>query len=304
MANIVYLDGIARTRNFRKEFGFLSCMYDCNFTLSGHHFTNAEKAFQARKTIIEEERNLFFSLGGPKEAKALSHRCIIRPDWDHLATSSMYFTLLAKFFQDEALMNKLIETGRRGIKLEEGNTWHDQVWGVDIETREGTNKLGKVLTKVRRVLSDMVEGKIGREDVAAMLEPQTERLYLVGTLKTDVLENKTKARKELIDMTKKIYYRDAPLGGTITALSKGQGICPNKEFYRIFFQKRILELNLDLSDSISDMWTSACSVFSNCGFQTDNIEWNVVAERGLSLTTEPLHRFLARDLNIKMDFRN
>jgi predicted NAD-dependent protein-ADP-ribosyltransferase YbiA (DUF1768 family) len=50
-----------------------------------------------------------------------------------------------KFEQHAELGEKLLGTG--DAYLEEGNTWHDEVWGV--YAGRGTNWLGKILMEVR-----------------------------------------------------------------------------------------------------------------------------------------------------------
>ena len=44
----------------------------------------------------------------------------------------------------------LLDTGEE--ILEEGNTWHDTYWGVDLKTGEGKNMLGSILMRVRNEL--------------------------------------------------------------------------------------------------------------------------------------------------------
>ena len=59
----------------------------------------------------------------------------------------------AKFTQNQELKQQLIGTG--DAYLEEGNTWHDTCWGVDLKTGEGQNHLGKILMKVRQELKTL-----------------------------------------------------------------------------------------------------------------------------------------------------
>ena len=56
----------------------------------------------------------------------------------------------AKFVQNPYLMKKLLDTGE--LLLIEGNTWKDIFWGVDINSGEGKNHLGKILMNVREEL--------------------------------------------------------------------------------------------------------------------------------------------------------
>lgn len=59
----------------------------------------------------------------------------------------------AKFIQNPKLAKKLISTGER--RLVEGNTCGDTFWGVDAETVQGANHLGRILMQLR---SDLCSG--------------------------------------------------------------------------------------------------------------------------------------------------
>lgn len=36
----------------------------------------------------------------------------------------------------------------------EGTTWKDKIWGVDLATMKGKNRLGKILMEVRETLKE------------------------------------------------------------------------------------------------------------------------------------------------------
>ena len=60
--------------------------------------------------------------------------------------------VICKFMQNPDLMKKLLATG--DAKLVEGNTWHDNYWGIcRCGSRDkcgtGSNMLGKILMQVR-----------------------------------------------------------------------------------------------------------------------------------------------------------
>jgi predicted NAD-dependent protein-ADP-ribosyltransferase YbiA (DUF1768 family) len=44
-------------------------------------------------------------------------------------------------------MEKLLSTG--DIVLEEGNTWGDEYWGINLKTGKGKNNLGKLIMQIR-----------------------------------------------------------------------------------------------------------------------------------------------------------
>ena len=55
-------------------------------------------------------------------------------------------------FSQEPFKTWLVETG--DIHLQEGNTWGDKFWGVDLETGEGENLLGRLIMMIRADLQD------------------------------------------------------------------------------------------------------------------------------------------------------
>lgn len=61
----------------------------------------------------------------------------------------MFEVVLAKFSSSTYLKNKLLAT--KDEEIIEGNTWGDRYWGQ--VNGIGRNKLGKILMKVRHVLS-------------------------------------------------------------------------------------------------------------------------------------------------------
>lgn len=73
----------------------------------------------------------------------------VRKDWDDLKISVMKYGLEQKYSQ-EPFRTKLIETGNEYIQ--EGNVWNDTHWGVNLDTGEGKNILGKMIMKIREDL--------------------------------------------------------------------------------------------------------------------------------------------------------
>ena len=136
---------------FRNEYRFLSNFWDAPVTYKGLTYQNAEAAFQAQKCIDEAEKVQFTTLCS-NEAKRLGRHVQLRPDWEKVKVGIMEEIVRAKFIQNEELKWRLIGTG--DAYLEEGNTWHDTCWGVDAETGEGLNHLGKILMKVREELKN------------------------------------------------------------------------------------------------------------------------------------------------------
>lgn len=126
---------------------FLSNFYPCQVTYDGLTYQNSEAAFQAQKTLSQEERRTFTALTA-SEAKKRGRRVVLRIDWELVKINVMREILEAKFSQNEGLEKKLMDTD--AAYLEEGNTWGDRIWGtVD---GIGENHLGKLLMEVRQKL--------------------------------------------------------------------------------------------------------------------------------------------------------
>lgn len=135
--------------SFRNEYRFLSNFWDAPVTYKGLTYQNAEAAFQAQKCIGEEEKVRFTTLRS-NEAKQLGRQVQLRPNWENVKLPIMEDIVRAKFTQNEDLKQMLLATG--DLVLEEGNTWGDTFWGVDAQTREGRNHLGRILMRVRKEL--------------------------------------------------------------------------------------------------------------------------------------------------------
>lgn len=136
--------------SFSKEYRFLSNFWEAPVTYEGVTYLNNEAAFQAQKCLDPNDRPAFAQLN-PSKAKRLGRQVALRPDWEQVKIPIMTQIVRAKFTQNEALKQQLLATGN--LILEEGNTWHDTFWGVDSNTRQGENHLGKILMAVREELA-------------------------------------------------------------------------------------------------------------------------------------------------------
>ena len=141
---------------FFGEYRFLSNFYETPVFYGGLTYQNSEAAFQAQKCIGEDEKRRFTALK-PSAAKVLGGQVELRRDWETVKVGIMEEVVRAKFTQNERLAVKLINTADR--ELIEGNVWGDVFWGVDMGTREGQNRLGKILMKVRDELNAAVIGE-------------------------------------------------------------------------------------------------------------------------------------------------
>lgn len=140
---------------FRGEFDFLSNFYIQPIFWSGREWATAEHAYQAAKTLNPEEIEQIASASTPGKAKRLGRVkedggiVTLRSDWKEVRVGIMHSILEAKFSVPE-LKTKLL--GTDGLKLVEGNYWHDNFFGSCYCQRcgyNGKNKLGELLMQIR-----------------------------------------------------------------------------------------------------------------------------------------------------------
>ena len=130
---------------FTGEYYFLSNYCTCPITIDGLTYRSAEAAFQAAKCNVP--------IGQPNVAKAIGRKIKLRKGWEKERDGIMAEVIHAKFSQNPALAQALIDTG--DAELIEGNTWNDNYWGVcgcarcRSEGAKGLNKLGKILMAER-----------------------------------------------------------------------------------------------------------------------------------------------------------
>ena len=133
----------------RGSFDFLSNFHPAKVEMDGICYQNAEAAFQAQKCVDVADKASFAELTAVK-AKRRGRQVKLRPDWDAVRIGIMEEVVRAKFTQNPDLASRLVATGT--MPIEEGNSFGDTFWGVDVRTGEGENHLGKILMKVRKEL--------------------------------------------------------------------------------------------------------------------------------------------------------
>lgn len=131
---------------FFGEYRFLSNFWQVSILMDGVKYPSVENAYQAAKCLYAKDRNLFVNIS-PKDAKRLGRNVPMRPDWDGVKDTIM-LQLLHQKFQHSDLKKMLLNTGY--AELQERNPWHDTYWGIDQNTGEGGNRLGKLLMTVRK----------------------------------------------------------------------------------------------------------------------------------------------------------
>lgn len=132
-------------KEFQGEYRFLSNFWPCQIRYEGRTYPSTEHAFQAAKTVKEEEKTLIQKAKSAGEAKKLGRYVTLRKDWGSRQLAIMEEVNWIKFTSDPYLRECLLLTGDE--ELQEGNSWGDIFWGVS--GGRGQNHLGKILMHVR-----------------------------------------------------------------------------------------------------------------------------------------------------------
>ena len=140
--------------SFEGKYFFLSNFYNSPIhqEIKGEiiEYPTVEHAFQACKTMDIKERKRIAECPTPSKAKYAGRHVLLRNDWNKIKTDVMYSLVRGKF-QWPDLQKKLLDTG--DAYLEEGNTWHDNIWGNCKCSKccryQGENRLGQILMRVR-----------------------------------------------------------------------------------------------------------------------------------------------------------
>lgn len=142
---------------FQNEYRWLSNFWPVPIVYDGVTYGSVERAYQASKTVVPEERHAILIAKSDGEAKRLGRAATLRPEWnDAFRLKMMQNFLIQKFYLNAEFRDKLLATGDQG--LVEGNSWHDNFFGDCHCGRKeeckspGLNHLGKMIMKIRRSL--------------------------------------------------------------------------------------------------------------------------------------------------------
>lgn len=140
---------------FRYENYFMSNFHNAPIFYKYYWYSNAESAFQAQKCPGREDD--FANLEGA-EAKKLGRKVKLREDWEEVKDAVMFDVLSIKFEPYTVLSRRLMSTSP--AILIEGNTWHDNHFGVcaceRCKSAKKENKLGQMLMQIR---NNLLSGK-------------------------------------------------------------------------------------------------------------------------------------------------
>ena len=135
--------------SFDGEYDFLSNFYECPILWKGNLYRNSESIYQSYKTLDNVPFDFTKTTGS--QAKKISKKLNVRPDWNKIKFDLMYEICQEKFNQNTDIAQKLMNTG--DAILIEGNYWGDTYWGKC--NGVGQNNLGKILMKIREELLEL-----------------------------------------------------------------------------------------------------------------------------------------------------
>lgn len=134
---------------FTGRYAFLSNFYPCvvKVCFDGgmvEHYPHVEAAYQAVKSNDRQIRKTYQRIdvtGSECKKYAKAAKLLRRPD-----SLDVMECLLESKFSYPPLSRSLMNVT---VPIVEGNWWGDIFWGVDEDTGEGENNLGKILSRIR-----------------------------------------------------------------------------------------------------------------------------------------------------------
>lgn len=137
-----------KIKEFVGPYRFLSNFYvPAEVVLDGVMYPTVEHAYQAAKTYDLSNRKRIEFAASPGQAKSLGRKLKLRSDWEQVKLDIMEDLVRQKFSSNPYLKRLLLVTDED--YLQEGNTWGDRFWGVDLRSDVGENHLGRILMRVR-----------------------------------------------------------------------------------------------------------------------------------------------------------
>lgn len=135
-------------KEFKNQFAWLSNFEPCLIIIDDIIFGSVETAYMSAKSDSKDWKN-FCTTNLPGVVKRKGKKVELVENWENIKLAIMEDCLRQKFTKPR-FKELLLATG--GCLIEEGNTWGDTFWGVDIKTGNGENNLGKLIMKIREEL--------------------------------------------------------------------------------------------------------------------------------------------------------
>jgi len=134
---------------FQDEYRWLSNFAPVLVSLDGRLYPSVEHAYMSAKSDDPDWKEFCQNTEKPGKVKRASKDIVLPSDWETRKVEVME-ELIDQKYDVEPYRSQLLETGN--MNIQEGNRWHDTFWGVDINTGEGQNVLGKLIMEKRERL--------------------------------------------------------------------------------------------------------------------------------------------------------
>lgn len=131
-------------------YGFLNNFETSPIYVFHREWATVEHAYQAQKTINDEEYDAIWKAKTPRKARDLGQLVTLRPNWGLIKNWVMKECVLAKFTQHPHLQEQLLVTGDEELIEDSPIDWY---WGCG-DDGTGQNNLGKILMEVRKEIRD------------------------------------------------------------------------------------------------------------------------------------------------------
>ena len=138
---------------FRDEYSWLSNfqLLEKPFEFDGIEYRTIEHFYQAMKFESRAVR-LDISLHQSKGLKSFVRTLKVRPNWHSVKDYYMFLGLQWKFSDNNPELLAKLKQLPYDCHIIEGNWWGDTYWGVDKESGQGKNVLGKMIMSIRNRL--------------------------------------------------------------------------------------------------------------------------------------------------------
>ena len=142
---------MSKISQFQGTYRWLSNFAECKIILNQYTYNSVEHAYQSAKSNLKSWKEFCSTTNSPAIVKKHSKNIKLSKNWNNIKVNIMRECLLQKYYQ-EPYKSLLLKTGNSYIQ--EGNTWNDAFWGVDLYTNTGQNILGKLIMEIRTHLEE------------------------------------------------------------------------------------------------------------------------------------------------------
>ncbi|MFO8016440.1 MAG: NADAR family protein [Candidatus Woesearchaeota archaeon] len=138
----------------KDEYGYLSNLSRHGFRLFCSEWPTAEHCYQAMKffptdsSLVREIRGAETPRIAAETGRANRDKAYQR--WDEIKDDAMRLVVMAKFYSNKEIQEKLVSTGDETLVEASPTDWY---WGEGADSR-GENRLGRILMEMRGVFSD------------------------------------------------------------------------------------------------------------------------------------------------------